>query len=295
MMSVASLNHGAQQQQQQQEDDNTNNPFVWNKDDKIVVLPGDNVSKYIDFEKTKKKKKSVKIGNGLEYTTTSSGNIVVKATLAGRLQYRSSSHTYYVQTLSMKKTRYIPREKDMVLVTVEERVGMEYYKCTILNSVFPAVLAQVDGFDGATKRNKPNYTPGTLVYCRISYVCPDWSMDPQLSCKSTPPKDWMTDECSYGELKGGTVLTNLSTDTCRDLLQPDCVVLDALSHYPIPFEMAVGINGTIWIHSNQPEHTILICNAIQNSQILPNEQQCRGMVKSLMKTLKQKEEEDQYE
>lgn len=284
-MSVASSNHGPQH-------DANNKQVAWNKDEIIVVLPGDSVSKYVDFEK-KKKKKSAKIGDGLEYHEESG---IVKATLAGRLQYRSSSHTYYVQTSSTKKTRYIPREKDNVLVTVEERVGMEYYKCTILNSVFPAFLAQVDGFDGATKRNKPNYTPGTLVYCRISYVCPDWSVDPQLSCKSTPPKDWMTDECSYGELKGGTVMTNISTETCRDLLKPDCVVLDALAKYQdtIPFEMAVGMNGTIWVHSNQPEHTILILNAIQNSQIIPNEQQCRGMVKSLMKTMKAKEEE-QYE
>ena len=33
----------------------------------------------------------------------------------------------------------------------------------------------------------------------------------------------------------------------RRLLQPDCAVLNALDSLSIPFEMAVGLNGRVWV------------------------------------------------
>ena len=66
-------------------------------------------------------------------------------------------------------------------------------------------------FDGATKRNKPNLSVGSLVFARVESVDPD--VDPELTCKASEAgvaggqkKDWVTGQGMYGELKHGTIV-----------------------------------------------------------------------------------------
>ncbi len=33
-----------------------------------------------------------------------------------------------------------------------------------------------------------------------------------------------------------------------------------------PFEVAVGLNGTVWVNSASAKHTIVVCNAITGSE-----------------------------
>ncbi len=65
------------------------------------------------------------------------------------------------------------------------------------------------------------------------------------------------------------------------LLSPDCVVLQELGKL-LPFEIAVGQNGRVWVHSNSSTHTILATNAILNSEFL-SPAQTRDMVQQLLK------------
>merc|ERR1712194_599531 len=97
-----------------------------------------------------------------------------------------------------------------------------------------------------------------------------------------PRKDWMTNEGTYGELKGGTC-QKIPLGLARELLHPKNLVLHELSK-SIAFEVCIGVNGLLWVHSTRPEYSILILNAIMNSQVL-TEAQVRGMVKSLMDTV----------
>jgi exosome complex component RRP40 len=57
------------------------------------------------------------------------------------------------------------------------------------------------------------------------------------------------------------------------------------------FEVAVGVNGFLWIHSQLPEHTIAIQNSIQNSEVM-TEAQVRAMVKSLISTVEKQLQQD---
>ena len=57
------------------------------------------------------------------------------------------------------------------------------------------------------------------------------------------------------------------------------------------FEICIGVNGYVWVHSERPEYTILILNAIQNSEVM-TETQVRTMVKTLVKTVRQSMLED---
>jgi exosome complex component RRP40 len=250
-----------------------------------IVLPGDDVSEKI----RQTTRKAPKLGIGLRYDEVTERVI---ATIAGRLEQRSN--TYYVK---QNTTRYRPLQEDRVIGIVEDRVasdgsGGDIYRVNI-GGPHPAQLSNLS-FEGATKRNKPNLSTGTLLYCRIQSNPP--AMDPVLSCQlgphdaGVPRKDWMTNEGTYGELKGGTC-RKIPLGLARELLYPDNLVLREISN-SIAFEVCVGVNGFLWVHSPRPEYTIMIQNAILNSQVLTTSQ-VRGMVKALAETVNRQIEEDQ--
>lgn len=68
--------------------------------------------------------------------------------------------------------------------------------------------------------------------------------------------------------------------SCR-LLSPDCVVLQEVGK-STPFEIAVGQNGRVWVHSNSTAQTMLVANAILNCEFL-SPAQTRDMVQQLLK------------
>jgi len=184
--------------------------------------------------------------------------------------------------------RYVPLVGDRVLGIVEEQAG-EYYRLNVQGS-HPALLHSLS-FEGATKRNRPHLTPGSLLYCRV--VSSNSEMDPEVSCKvagdgladgGARRRDWMTDEGTYGELKGGTCI-RVSLGLARELLLPSNIVLEALGKQGLAFEVAIGVNGFVWLHSERPEYTVLIANAVKNSEVMiPSE--VREMVASLVKTVR---------
>ena len=246
--------------------------------------------------------------------------LTIFVTTAGRLETRKSGNkTVFFVRPNQKRYQELHAE-DRVVGIVEDRLGSDgaggdLYRVNI-GASHPAMLSNLSGFEGATKRNKPHLQPGQVLYARV--VAPNYPvaattkssctihnhgcgiMDPVLSCQlgphdgNLPRKDWMTSETLYGILKGGTVC-RISTGLARSLLHPDSVVLQELATAAkpsIPFEIAVGVNGFLWIHSAAPEYTILIQNAIQNAAVL-TPAQVRGMVKQLVYTVRKEMQKKQ--
>lgn len=260
----------------------------------IVVLPGDDVTDRILEGRDDSNKKAPKLGVGLKYDPHSQR---IKAVCAGRLsQHRNNHNTWFVQ---QNQKRYLPAMEDRVVVIVEDRIGSDgvggdLYRVN-MGGPHPGLLSNLS-FEGATKRNKPSLQPGMLLYARVLNLYRNGIMDPVLSCQIGPRdvgvsrRDWMTNEGTYGELKGGTVL-RVSLGLARELLRPQNIVLTELAHHKLAFEVAVGMNGFVWVHSQYPEHTILIQNAIRNSEVL-TEPQVRGMVQSLVYTVQKQMQQD---
>jgi exosome complex RNA-binding protein Rrp4 len=201
---------------------------------------------------------------------------------------------------------------DRVIGIVEDqRASSDYYRINIYGS-HPALL-HVLSFEGATKRNRPQLDPGALVYCRVVRGFGGGRMDPEVSCKvggggggdtgksahncdnvdehgdddddgGAARKDWMTNEGTYGPLVGGTSF-RVPLGLSRELLLPRNAVLDALDKSGMPFEIAIGTNGVVWVNSPEPSITIMIVNAIRNSEVMA-EDLVRGMVKVMVKNVK---------
>mmetsp|Transcript_1267 Transcript_1267/g.2283 ORF Transcript_1267/g.2283 Transcript_1267/m.2283 type:complete len:364 (-) Transcript_1267:726-1817(-) len=254
-------------------------------------------------------------------------SIRIQATVAGRLVYRQNSRTWFVasnprryhlsqspaatpiSSNNMSKVTSNMGVGDRVIGIVEDqKASADYYRINIFGS--HSALLHVLSFEGATKRNRPQLEPGSLVYCRVMKGFAGGRMDPELSCKvgsgsgnnsssskgksvyndeeeddgGASGKDWMTNEGTYGPLNGGTSF-RVSIGLARELLLPENAVLSALDKSGIPFEIAIGVNGMVWVNSPDPEITIMILNAIKNSEVMP-EDKVRGMVKVMVKNVK---------
>jgi exosome complex component RRP40 len=103
-------------------------------------------------------------------------------------------------------------------------------------------------------------------------------MEAELECFN--PSTGKADE--YGELKGGFVI-KVSLGLSRRLMNPKTLILRLLCQN-FRFEAAVGMNGKVWIKSDSAKQTILICNAIKNSEFL-SEAECKTMVKGMVEKL----------
>ena len=85
-------------------------------------------------------------------------------------------------------------------------------------------------------------------------------------------------------LVGGTSF-RVPLGLARELLLSKNAMLDALDRSKVPFEIAVGVNGVVWTNSPEPLMTIVISNAIRNSEVMA-EDLVRGMVKVMVKNAK---------
>lgn len=117
--------------------------------------------------------------------------------------------------------------------------------------------AQLDGlaFESATKRNRPILKVGSLVYARVSLAHKD--MEPELECFDAQTRKAE----GFGELKGGFML-KCSLQLCRFLLDPRYFLLPLLGS-KFPLEVAIGVNGRVWIKTPEIKQTIAVARCIE--------------------------------
>ncbi|CAH0513502.1 unnamed protein product [Peronospora belbahrii] len=217
----------------------------------VVVLPGDDVTSTLT-----KTTRCVKLGAGLKQLP----NDQIICTNAGVLRYRPANR-YWVE---FNHKRYVASIDDGVIGVVTDR-NAEFYRVNI-GAAASATLGSL-AFDGATKRNRPSLRLGSLVYARVSKVNPN--VEPEITCEAPPSvtkKDWMTGLAIYGELIDGYVFKT-SIGLAKSLLREECQVLASLGK-SLAFEVAIGVNGVVWVNSKTTKNIIIISNAIMNSETM---------------------------
>ena len=151
--------------------------------------------------------------------------------------------------------RYVPAEGEPVLGVVRDRMGDGF--SVDIGGPFPALLPAL-AFEGATRRNRPALVAGDLVYARVAQASRD--ADPQLACVDAAGR-----AAGYGPLKEG-FLVAVGTGLARALLAaPPHPALAALGA-SLQFEVAVGLNGRVWVHSPSPATTIFVANALSRAE-----------------------------
>lgn len=210
-----------------------------------LVIPGDNITlndTTTDFT----------LGPNVSLTD----NSTIIPTTSGLFVSTPSKNTIlnYVESAC---GRYIPQVGDLVIGTVVGQFG-DYYRIS-LNETSSVVILNIFSFPNASKKNRPRLQTRDLIYARVSNA--EKSVDVELSCiDPTTGKDG-----GFGVLEGGYCF-NISTAYARFLLfTPNAPVLNKMVE-KLQFEIAIGVNGKVWVKSDSSKSTMLCVYIISESQ-----------------------------
>ncbi|KAG2575280.1 hypothetical protein PVAP13_7KG425700 [Panicum virgatum] len=174
---------------------------------------------------------------------------------------------------TIQATSYVPSVEDTVIGVVVDTKPDNF----LVDIKGPSVaFLPVLSFEGGTRRNIPKFEIGTLIYARV--VKANNIMNPELSCMDATGK-----AAEFGQLKGGYMFDTLTGMSRMLLSSPTCPVLEALGK-KLSFEIAVGLNGRVWVNAPAPSTVILVSNAIMKSESLSGIKQ-RAMVENLLERL----------
>ncbi|GAB1218986.1 hypothetical protein ENUP19_0010G0032 [Entamoeba nuttalli] len=179
-------------------------------------------------------------------------NGVPTVSRAGILKYQQQTKYYHVFS-DLKK--YHPSVEDVCVGKIVKRVKDKY-----LVDIGSYCYAELDflAFENATKKSKPNLLDGDYVYCRVVSK----ENVPQVVCVSQRKM-----EDGFGELQGGWAFS-VPQSMCRRIMGDGCCVLTCIGEYT-PFEIAVGINGMVWVRTPNVLNDVIVESCIV---------QCLGVV-----------------
>ncbi|CAG5135065.1 unnamed protein product [Candidula unifasciata] len=225
-----------------------------------VVLPGDVLKDIKPPDGSKK----LLLGPGL----VEDGD-VIKVCKPGILRYRDPG----VYWLDCHQKRYVACKGDQVLGIVTQK-NVDMFRVDIGCSEL-ASLSYLS-FEGATKRNRPDVKVGDVIYAKVLVANKD--MEPELVCIDSYGRS-----SGMGVIRGGGFLIHTSLNLARKLLNPQCVLMKALGNR-FKFEIAVGMNGRIWLNTQNDVQTIAIANAIFAAEYMDNDQ-ITSMCKKLSRVM----------
>jgi exosome complex component RRP40 len=224
--------------------------------DTIPTLPGDEIQD--TFTST------IRLATGVSHSHTTQNYTTHRTGIASCTGYSGAGEDKPILWVETTTRRYEPQVDDYIIGTIVEK-NSESYKLDIGTGQM-ATLSTI-AFDGATRHNCPRLEVGELVYCRVAIV--NRFLVPELTCCALINKrDWVTGEAMFGPLKGG-MMVNVSIKFAHELMSDDNHVLNTLGN-KIRFEIAIGMNGNIWVDSETIRYTIIIINTLTKADLDPN-------------------------
>lgn len=210
-----------------------------------IVLPGD----IIQVHNTGDKEKLI-LGPGL---CRHMDKILI--TTSGVLR-KKERNVYWVDS---HRKRYVPVKGDPVVGVVVNRTG-DTFRVDIGSSE-QALLSYL-AFEGATKKNRPNVQIGDIVFGKLLEASRD--MEPELVCVDSYGK-----KGKLGILSEDGFIFTCSLNLIRKILNQKCQLLKILGS-EIPYDIAVGMNGKVWLKTRSIKETIAVGNAILAAEHLPD-------------------------
>jgi exosome complex component RRP40 len=209
-----------------------------------VILPGDAINA-----------SSYPIGNGI---WSQNDHLIA-------IQYGFLRTGPIVDVLHPTKKSYLPLEKDKVIGIIKEKHGESYI--VDINCYQDAYLP-LDAFEHIEKyRSQLNV--GSLIYAQV--VSAHLDMDIQLTCVTDSPE-------GLGILSRGTMMS-CSLRLAQQLFHKG-LVLEELGTL-LSYEIAIGLNGRIWINATNIETIRCIAHVIKKSEKLKTRIQLQQMISSL--------------
>ncbi|XP_071856588.1 exosome complex component Rrp40 [Bombus fervidus] len=210
-----------------------------------VVMPGDTIKDITTINK----KETIILGPGLRREADT-----VFAYKAGVLK-KTEPAVYYVDSY---QKRYIPNRGENVVGIVTQR-SSDIFKVDIGASE-QASLSYL-AFEGATKKNRPDIQVGDLVFAKLLAASKD--MEPELVCVDSHGK-----EKKLGALSSEGMIFTCSLSLVRKILNRNSLLFNTLARSQA-FEVAVGMNGRVWVKARTIQETIAVATAILAAEYVP--------------------------
>uniref|UniRef100_T1H7D2 Exosome complex component RRP40 n=1 Tax=Megaselia scalaris TaxID=36166 RepID=T1H7D2_MEGSC len=176
-------------------------------------------------------------------------NEVVVASKAGILKQKKN--TFWVDNY---QKRYTPVRGETVLGVVSAKSG-DIFRVDI--GTHEAANLSYLGFEGATKKNRPDVNIGDIVFAKL--VVANKDLEPELVCV-----DSMGKKGKLGVLSDG-LMFSCSINLVRKIAKESCPLIPSMQD-ELPFEIAIGMNGRIWIKAKTIKETVALGTAILASE-----------------------------
>lgn len=207
----------------------------------MLVIPGDKVS--VDSEQP------VILGPGMYCDPRTQEIIPVNAGIK-HVAESKKGQTIYVDYDSK---RYTPAVGDLVVGTITGAFG-DSYRVSLANFSTPVSLSYM-AFPNASKKNRPTLKINDLVYARVCNA--EKELEAEIECMdSTTGVD-----TGFGLLDGGMV-ADVTLGFARHLLFDEEFPLLRILAQHCKFEIAIGVNGKIWIKTDEVKDTIACYRSI---------------------------------
>lgn len=197
-----------------------------------VIIPGDSLASRLASEL------AITIGPGIYKNPKTQDIIPLQAGLLKevKLNKKAGDKLMYIESNSK---RYIPQVNDLVLGIVTG-VFSDFFRVLLQDHSQPVQLSMM-AFPNATKKNRPNLKMGQAVYARVSEAVPE--VVTEIEC--IDPETGK--EGGFGPLDERGYIFDINLNFARELLfNKSCVFLEKLAA-KVPFEIAIGINGKVWL------------------------------------------------
>ncbi|QLG73673.1 hypothetical protein HG535_0F01840 [Zygotorulaspora mrakii] len=213
-----------------------------------IILPGDDIHVFED--------RQISLGPGMycnpateEIEAVNAGVEVISETKKGQAVY-----------VDYDCKRYVPSVGDLVIGIIVGQYS-DNYKVSLSNFSSSVSLSYM-AFPNATKKNKPTLKVGDLVYARVRFA--EKELESEIECvDSTTGQDG-----GFGLLDGG-MLAEIKLAYARSLMFDEKFPLLPLLAKFVQFEVAIGINGIIWIKCEEVKHTLACYRSILECQKVP--------------------------
>ncbi|KAH7591590.1 Exosome complex component RRP40 [Nakaseomyces glabratus] len=214
----------------------------------MVVMPGDELA--LD------QGKPVVLGPGVYCDPQTQTVIPVNAGVPV-VKESAKRQTVYVEYNSK---RYIPSVGDLVIGVITSTFSDSYR--VSLSSFSNSVSLSYMAFPNASKKNRPTLKVGDLVYARVSSA--EKELEAEIECLDSTTGE----SAGFGLLEGGMVI-DVTLAFARRLLFNDDFPLLLLLSKRTQFEVAIGVNGKVWIKCDEVKYTMACFRSIMKCQDQP--------------------------
>lgn len=215
-----------------------------------LVIPGDRIS--VDPERP------VQLGPGMYCDPRTQDIVPVNAGVL-HISESKRGQTVYVDYDSK---RYTPAVGDLVVGVITGAFA-DSYRVSLASFSTPVSLSYM-AFPNASKKNRPTLVIGDLVYARVCTA--EKELEAEIECMDSTTGS----ESGFGLLENGTVV-EVTLGFARHLLFDDAFPLLRLLAQHCKFEIAIGVNGKIWIKTEEVKDTIACYRSIKDCCGKPQE------------------------